>query len=170
MGWRISFYLVTKKMADKIKNMTEEEYHKNEVRLCRNLGKKCIWYDTMTDLIARDKEQKFSTELFSFETDDIYYGEISKDQLKNLIMASREKTINYLSSVKAEDYIAQVRDDWEYHFPGNATEREWFANLDFSDNKFLICHGHTYEHAIYDLMHIYKSINWKTHVLLCIGS
>lgn len=39
MGWRISFYLVTKKMADKIKNMTEEEYHKNKVRLRRNLGK-----------------------------------------------------------------------------------------------------------------------------------
>ena len=60
MGWRISFYLVTKKMADKIKNMTEEEYHKNEVRLCRNLGKKCIWYDTMTDLRNKNFRQNYS--------------------------------------------------------------------------------------------------------------
>ena len=168
MGWRISFYLITKKKCDKLKNMTEQEYMKRRYSL--RMDKYLIWYDTMTDLISEDHEQKFSSRIFPFSTDEDYYGEISKEQLRNLILASRQKVIDYIKKVNAEDYIRCMLNDWEGHFPGNDREKEWFTNLDFNENKpFLICHGYTYEHAIYDMLHMYKTINWKTHSLICIG-
>lgn len=170
MGWRISFYLITKKKSDKLKNITEQNYLTKRYKLSDSLNKCLIWYDTMTDLISEDKEEKFSSRLFPFPTDDNYFGEISKEQLKNLILASRLKVINYLKSVDANDYIRYALNDWEGHFAGNDKEKEWFANMDFNENKpFLICNGHTYEHAIYDMLHMYKSINWETHSLICIG-
>lgn len=170
MGWRISFYLITKKKCDKLKNLTEQDYLTKRYKLSDSLYKYLIWYDTMTDLISEDKEEKFSSRLFPFPTDDNYFGEISKEQLKNLILASRLKVINYLKSCNANDYIRYALYDWEGHFAGNDKKKEWFANLDFNENKpFLICHGHTYEHAIYDMLHMYKSINWETHSLICIG-
>lgn len=168
MGWRISFYIITKKKCDKLKNMTEQDYMKRRYSL--RMDKYRIWYDTMTDLISGDKEQKFSSRIFPFPTDEKYFGEISKEQLRNLILASRLKVIEYLKEVKAEDHLRYSLNDWEGHFPGNEKEKEWFANLDFNaDKPFLICSGHTYEHAIYDMLHMYKTINWKTHSLICIG-
>lgn len=168
MGWRISFYLVTRKKCDKLRNMSEQDYLKRRYSL--SMDKYRIWYDTMTDLISGDKEEKFSSRLFSFPTDDNYFGEISKDQLKNLILASRQRVIEYIKKSDAEDYIRCRLNDWEGHFAGNGKEKEWFATLDFNENKpYLICNGYTYEHAIYDMMHMYKTINWKTHSLICIG-
>lgn len=96
MGYRISLYCVPKTVANKYREYKEEDYENNDDFL-DNLEKDTVKYDTLTDVISSDNDNRFSTRLFknrlSIE-DDMYFGTISKEQLLNIIEEVRD---NYVS-------------------------------------------------------------------------
>ena len=96
MGYRISLYCVPKTVANKYREYKEEDYENNDDFL-DNLEKDTVKYDTLTDVISSDDDNRFSTRLFknrlSIE-DDMYFGTISKEQLLNIIEEVRD---NYVS-------------------------------------------------------------------------
>ena len=87
MGWRISLYCVSRKTVEKYRNITQKEWN-NEENIWDELQSDCIKYDTLTDVIASDTEDKFSTKLFTNKLEiesDMYFGTISKEQFLNII-------------------------------------------------------------------------------------
>ena len=96
MGYRISLYCVPKKVVNQYREYKEEDYEKDDDFLT-NLEKDTVKYDTLTDVISSDNDNRFSTRLFknrlSIE-DDMYFGTISKEQLLNIIEEVRN---NYVS-------------------------------------------------------------------------
>lgn len=97
MGFRISLYCVPKEIVHKYENFTEDDYRADKDGIMFNeLQKECVKYDTLTDIIAKDYEDKFSSRLFKHELsieDDMYFGTISKEQLLNII---QEVRTNYI--------------------------------------------------------------------------
>lgn len=96
MGYRISLYCVPKTVVNNYREYKEEDYENND-DFFDNLKKEVVMYDTLTDVISSDGDNKFSTRLFknrlSIE-DDMYFGTISKEQLLNIIEEVRD---NYIS-------------------------------------------------------------------------
>lgn len=96
MGYRISLYCVPKTVVEKYSEYTEEDYEKDE-NFFENLKKEKVKYDTLTDIISSDSNNKFSTPLFKNKLgieDDMYFGTISKEQLLNIIKEVRENHIS----------------------------------------------------------------------------
>lgn len=96
MSYRISLYCVPKTVVNKYREYKEEDYQNND-DFVDNLEKETVKYDTLTDVISSDNDNRFSTRLFknrlSIE-DYMYFGTISKEQLLNIIEEVRE---NYIS-------------------------------------------------------------------------
>lgn len=97
MGFRISLYCVPKEIVHKYENFTEDDYRADKDGIMFDeLQKECVKYDTLTDVITSDNEDKFSSRLFKNELaieDDMYFGTISKEQLLNII---KEVRTNYI--------------------------------------------------------------------------
>lgn len=96
MGYRISLYCVPKTVVEKYREYKEEDYEKDE-DFFNNLEKEKVKYDTLTDVISSDNDNRFSTRLFKNRLtieDDMYFGTISKEQLLNIIEEVRN---NYVS-------------------------------------------------------------------------
>ena len=97
MSFRISLYRVPKEIIHKYENFTEDDYHVDKDGIMFNeLEKECIYYDTLTDIIINDNEDKFSTHLFKNKLaieDDMYFGTISKEQFLNII---EEVRVNHI--------------------------------------------------------------------------
>ena len=87
MGWRISLYCIPKKTVEKYRNITQDEWDSKE-EIWDELQSDRIKYDTLTDVISSDTENKFSTKLFTNDLEiesDMYFGTISKEQFLNII-------------------------------------------------------------------------------------
>ena len=84
MGFRISLYSVPTIEVEKLRDTTDETWESSyEV-----LSKEIIKYDTLTDIIISDKEDKFSPRLFKNELEiecDMSFSTISKEQSRNNI-------------------------------------------------------------------------------------
>lgn len=96
MGYRISLYCVPKTVVNKYREYKEEDYQNND-DFVDNLEKETVKYDTLTDVISSDNDNRFSTRLFKNRLsveDNMYFGTISKEQLLNIIEEVRE---NYIS-------------------------------------------------------------------------
>jgi hypothetical protein len=97
MGFRISLYCVPKEIVHKYENFTEDDYRADKDGIMFDeLEKERIKYDTLTDVIMRGCEGKFSSRLFKNELaieDDIYFGTISKEQFLNIIEEVRTNHI-----------------------------------------------------------------------------
>ena len=92
MGFRISLYRVPTIEVEKLRDTTDETWESSyEV-----LSKEIIKYDTLTDIIMSDKEDKFSSRLFKNELEiecDMSFSTISREQLLNIIEEIRENHI-----------------------------------------------------------------------------
>ena len=92
MGFRISLYRVPTIEVEKRRDTTDENWESSyEV-----LSKEMIKYETLTDIIMSDKEDKFSSRLFKNELEiecDMSFSTISKEQLLNIIEDIRENHI-----------------------------------------------------------------------------
>lgn len=168
MGWRINFHLLSNEEYNKFSCSTEEDYQNKRYELVDSFGK-LIWCDTMTELILEDNASGkclFSSEVFKFNTGRDYFGVISKDQFKNLILACRQKIIQYLHEIDAPGYVLRLINEWEFHLVNK--DGDFYASINL-DNKYLVSNSHSYESAIFNLLHIYKSVDWDKEVLVCVG-
>lgn len=154
MGFRISLYCVPKEIVHKYENFTEDDYcADNDGIMFDELQKECIKYDTLTDVIMSDHEDKFSSCLFKNELsieDDMYFGTISKEQFLNIIEEVRVNHIlkwfngrrvdgeNKLGDIwlnlpmylhKVEGWTAEEAmkaNQGEWNFKANSWKYEWF--------------------------------------------
>lgn len=97
MGFRCSLYCVPKEIVRKYENFTEDDYYAdNDGIMFDELQKECVKYDTLTDVIMSEHEDKFSSRLFKNKLsieDDMYFSTISKEQFLNII---EEVRINHI--------------------------------------------------------------------------
>jgi len=107
MGWRISLYRLPKQTADKWKNITEEQYHTEEVwdKMCEDLHSECIYYDTLTDIICKDRDKKLHSDFFinGINTNESAYITISKEQFLNIIEEVRQRIIRWFDGRKVNN-------------------------------------------------------------------
>ena len=106
MGFRISLYRVPTIEVEKVRDTTDETWGSSyEV-----LSKDMIKYDTLTDIIMSDKEDKFSSRLFKNELEiecDMSFSTISKEQLLNIIEEIRE---NHIAKYYSERTVETNKD------------------------------------------------------------
>ena len=106
MGFRISLYRVPTIEVEKVRDTTDETWGSSyEV-----LSKDMIKYDTLTDIIMSDKEDKFSSLLFKNELEiecDMSFSTISKEQLLNIIEEIRE---NHIAKYYSERTVETNKD------------------------------------------------------------
>lgn len=92
MGFRISLYRVPTIEVEKLRDTTDETWESSYEVLSNDM----IKYDTLTDIIMSDKEDKFSSRLFKNKLEiecDMSFSTISKEQLLNIIEDVRENHI-----------------------------------------------------------------------------
>lgn len=113
MGWRISLYRLSKKTADKWKNITEEQYHTEQDKLYEDLTSECIFYDTLTDIICEDRDKKLHSDFFvnDINTDESAYITISKEQFLNIIEEVRQRIIRWFDGRKVNN--DELGDYWK---------------------------------------------------------
>lgn len=115
MGWRISLYRLPKQTADKWKNITEEQYHTEEVwdKMCKELISECIYYDTLTDIICEDRDKKLHSDFFvkNIDTDESAYITISKEQFLGIIEEVRQRIIRWFDGRKVNN--DELGDYWK---------------------------------------------------------
>lgn len=168
MSWRINFWKLSNEEYRKFSCSTEEDYRDKGHELVDSFGE-LIWSDTMTELIGEDNASGkclFSSRVFKFDTDETYFGVVSKNQFKNLILACRQKIIQYLHETDAPGYVQLLINEWEFHLVNK--DRDFYASINF-DNKYLVSNSPSYESAIFNLLHIFKLVDWEEEVLVCVG-
>lgn len=138
MGWRISLYKLPKQTADKWKNITEEQYHTEEVwdKLYDDLTSECIYYDTLTDIICEDRENKLHSDFFvnNINTNESAYITISKDQFLGIIEEVRQRIIRWFDGrrIDAKGELGSsfkdkllMEEPWNTQTAMEANQGEW---------------------------------------------
>ena len=158
MGWRISLYCIPKKTVEKYRNITQEEWDSKE-EIWDELQSDRIKYDTLTDVISSDTENKFSTKLFTNDLEiesDMYFGTISKEQFLNII---EDVMVNHILKwfdgrridgpdklgeawndkdrpVYAPRYKSNLWGKWSYDDAMQANQGEWNMKADHWKHKW----------------------------------
>ena len=143
MGWRISLYRLTKKTADKWKDITREQYHTEEVwdKMYEELTSECIFYDTLTDILRRDREKQLHDDYFKNDVDDPNMAviTISKEQFLSIIMEVREKIIEWFDGrrIDAKGELGScfkekplMGEPWNTQTAMEANQGEWNIKAD----------------------------------------
>lgn len=145
MGFRISLYCISKEKAEKYSNYTEEDYDKDPDAFHDELATEKIKYDTLTDVIMSDNEDKFSTRLFKNKLDietDCYFATISKQQLLNIIEDVRVNHILKWFDGRRVDGDEELGEAWQekehrIYAPNVKTfDMKWTAELAMKANQF----------------------------------
>lgn len=145
MGFRISLYCISKEKAEKYSNYTEEDYDKDPDAFHDELTTEKIKYDTLTDVIMSDNEDKFSTRLFKNKLDietDCYFATISKQQLLNIIEDVRVNHILKWFDGRRVDGDEELGEAWQekehrIYAPNVKTfDVKWTAELAMKANQF----------------------------------
>lgn len=115
MGWRISLYRLSKQTADKWKCITEEQYQTGEAweEMYNELTSECIFYDTLTDIICKDRDKKLHSDFFinGIDTDESAFITISKEQFLNIIEEVRQRVIRWFDGRKVDNN--ELGDYWK---------------------------------------------------------
>ena len=118
MGFRTSLYCVPKEIAERYKNITEEEYTQLDDYLFNDLEKERIAYDVLTWIFMDDLKQEFYTRYFKNKLEiecDMFFGTVSKEQILKIIDEVRKRIYNYYNSKKVihkTDGTVELGDFW----------------------------------------------------------
>jgi hypothetical protein len=95
MSFKFSLYCVPKETVEKYRNITQEEFDESDTIL-DELKSDCIRYDTLTDVLIHDNDDRLSSRLFTNRLDiedDMSFETISKQQFLNII---EEVRVNHI--------------------------------------------------------------------------
>lgn len=95
MSFKFSLYCVPKETVEKYRNITQEEFDDSDTIL-DELKSDCIRYDTLTDVLIHDNDDRLSSRLFANRLDiedDMSFETISKQQFLNII---EEVRVNHI--------------------------------------------------------------------------
>lgn len=189
MGYR--HYLGIVKKADLLK--INEEYIKNLEKqndecliicdLLESIGAKEVYelgkysdegYALVAKQIKLDESLLNVYQVISEYADNNEYGFniLTQNELEDVIKSYHDRTIKYLRDLlKEKDYENEFDERTREqrlveYVQSKITWREYSYDL---KGKYKVQGTWQYEYAIYDLVHIYKTVNWNDYVLLVWG-
>lgn len=187
MGYRHYFYKVKKEDIQKIRDISlqdlknkyadEDDYidFKNVIPmiLVHELGK-LYWDDTFNQISSLGFELFDNKDVMEYFSDhDIYV--VGKEGLLKTIEIYQNKIIRYLGAclVDTKDKITDKLITSDFKLREEIEEellywsRKRFLNLD--ENDLNLSNSRMYKHAIFDLVHFLKTIDWETETLILYG-
>lgn len=143
MSFRFSLYCIPRETVDKYRNITNEEYRNSE-NVYRDLTSETIMYDSLTDILMYDPEEKFSSRLFTNKLEiecDMSFQTISKEQLLRIIEDVRmNHIVKWFDERRIDDNeklgpawdANEWHDKWNVEDALRANQGEW----NFKANKW----------------------------------
>lgn len=186
MGYRNYLYKIPKKDVKRIRNMTLEEltekYGDKEEGYVSMLDvlehkSKCIfeygklyWDDTIERIHATGEKLFIKEEVDDFFSDyDVYL--VGKKALEETINIYKDKIVKMYEHLKSNENLTneQIIEKYEEHLQ---EYRVWWTRLNainLNENTDCVCDSWLYEHQIFELVRLYKSIDFEEYDLLFLG-
>ena len=190
MGWRVSFYRANKENPVTIEHIVDGEMEYDTATIN---DKKEVLYDQGTDiwieLKTNNEDFKKEIKCLADNPDEDYYS-ITKDGFKMIILAYRDRVIDYLKKQieiyknpelkETRDFrrydgdILRVMEDelhtWEWSYPSDDGDRR-YENicLHKSKDEFGISSSWQYKYAIFDMIEVYKYFDWDNYTMVVYG-
>lgn len=173
MGFRLSFYNIPKKLADKVQTVkSDEELYSYE----DDLKNEEMLYDTAYSLMSMflGENGQYVSRLFDAKLrieEDCFYGKMNKEQFKNLIELAVKNTMDtekkFKEKYKDEEKVKEelVR-SYRYELD---TLNYVFETRIADEYKWRICYPYTWIEEIANYMFIYKIFDWENNVIFVYG-
>ena len=173
MGFRLSFYNIPKKLADKVQTVkSDEELYSYE----DDLKNEEMLYDTAYSLMSTflGENGQYVSRLFDAKLrieEDCFYGKMNKEQFKNLIELAVKNTMDtekkFKEKYKDEEKVKEelVR-SYRYELD---TLNYVFETRIADEYKWRICYPYTWIEEIANYMFIYKTFDWENNVIFVFG-
>lgn len=186
MGYRNYLYKIPKKNVKELRNLTKqqmiEKYAEDEGyasfhKMLEENNTKCIfeygklyWDDTIGRL-HRTGERLFKDEDVNelFEEENIYL--LGEKAIEETINIYKEKIIKMYDELLNNDELndKEIIEKYEEHLKNY---KLWWARLNalnLNKEEECICDGWLYEHRIFELVRLYKTIDFEEYDLLFMG-
>ena len=194
MGYRHYFYLVKKSDVEKCNNIVFSElkrqygdadgyidfgevFPRTEVF---EFGK--LYYEDTAERIYNTGKPLFGDKDCQEYFEDYYPFVVGKEGLLEAIKIYKEKVINAYQSLLGDGQevqyplgITMTEDISEYDKMKNFVKSRllWIQKYHFEDidetNKYAVSKSYIYEHAIFNLIHLLKVIDWDNETILFYG-
>lgn len=185
MGYRNYLYKIKKKDVNKIRNLTleeikskygnKEDYYVSIDDLLENY--KCIfefgklYWDDTVERIHETGEKLFTNEEAQEHFSDYDPYLVGKDALKVAIKIYIDKIKKMYEHLKeqadntetSEDKFKIYKEHVDYY------QRWWKRDLVIDLNEDNICQSWLYEHSIFNLVYLYKTIDFEEYDLIFLG-
>lgn len=190
MGYRHYFFEVDKKDVEKVKDKTYDELmemakeygaeiEEDENWFYFNDGKfmnknevfefgKLYWDDTAERIYSK------GIPLFTIKDTQDYFDDycpyvMGSDGMLEAITIYREKVINYYKNLLKEDTPEVLNKRLAKHVDDMLIEWETFCPVDLNLEHKWISDSWLYEYQIFELVRLYKTIDWENKCLLFYG-
>lgn len=173
MGFRLSFYNIPKKLADKVQTVkSDQELYSYE----DDLKNEEMLYDTAYSLMSTflGENGQYVSRLFDAKLrieEDCFYGKMNKEQFKNLIELAVKNTMDtekkFKEKYKDEEKVKEelVR-SYRYELD---TLNYVFETRIADEYKWRICYPYTWIEEIANYLFIYKTFDWENNVIFVYG-
>lgn len=185
MGWRVSFY---KAVKDKPIEYVIHKYGNDELFTGIEINGECVAKYQGTEFwIALKRDKEFQKEIKCLhEHPDCDYYSITKEGFKRIILAYRERIIEYQKQALQNEQDQTLREKYSYKGIDTPTSliedelREWESSykdeegnihyfcIDLSDNK-RVSGSWKYKYAIFDMIYVYKNFDWENYTMVVYG-
>ena len=192
MGWRVSLYKADKENPVTIEHIVDK-YNKMEYDTAEINGEQ-LMYDQGTDiwLDLKHNNEDFKKEIkcLADNPDQDFYS-ITKEGFKMIILAYRDKVINYYKKqieVYKNPKLKDTRDywrydgnilscmeeelhTWEWSYLNDADGDRRYENICLckSKDEFGISGSWQYKYAIFDMIEVYKYFDWDNYTMVVYG-
>ena len=185
MGWRVSWYKADKN--EPLKLITED-YGDGKTFTYIDINGECVANNQGTEFWLELKhDEEFKKEIKCLiEDDDCDYYSITKEGFKRIILAYRERIIEYHKQALENEenptligkYWSRCNEtpkslienelrEWEASYKGDNDEICFF-NIDLSDKK-RVSGSWKYKYGIFDMIYVYKNFDWDNYTMVVFG-
>ena len=179
MGWRVSYYKADKNEPLKITKCNDgsHEVEINGEMVANNQGTE-FWQE------LKWKDDNFKKEIKClYEDPDVDYYSITKEGFKQIILAYRQRIIEYQKQAieneenpKLMDKLNRCRStpkqliteelrEWESSYKDENGEMYYFC-IDLTDNDEQVSGSWKYKYAIFDMINVFKRFDWNNYTML----
>lgn len=173
MGFRLSFYNIPKKLADKVQTVkSDEELYSYE----DDLKNEEMLYDTAYSLMPTflGENEQYVSRLFDAKLrieEDCFYGKMNKEQFKNLIELAVSNVMDTEKKFK-EEYKDEekVKEELVRSYRYELDTLDYVFKTRIADEyKWRICYAYNWIEEIANYMFIYKTFDWENNVIFVYG-
>lgn len=199
MSYRHYFYIVDKEEAEKVRDLSYEEFFNYSEKHYPEAAEKNVYSDGEVELYLHFPRTLGQEELYEFgtlycNTDERIYSKgeplfrnketqehfveedpylMGKEGMIEAIECYKDKIIKYYTNLlkvcKGEEVDEFFRDTPEKHIRGKLLNWDFNGVVDTNLNHGFLTYSWEYEHAIFNLLHILKTTDWDKKALLFYG-